>query len=59
MLKVKWLEAKNFDTTKAQADLNQIFSLLTESDKGAPVLNMAGHRGRLWSMNTPSTGFGS
>lgn len=59
MLKVKWLEMKNFDTTKAQADLNQIFSLLTESDKGAPVLNMAGRRGRAFSMSVPDTGFGS
>lgn len=59
MLKVKWLEMKNFDTTKAQADLNQTFSLLTESDKGAPILNVAGRRGRAWNFNTPETGFGS
>lgn len=45
MLKVKWLEAKNFDTTKAQADLDQAFAMLTQSDKGAPVLSAGGRRG--------------
>ena len=61
MLKVKWLEAKNFDTTKAQADLNQTFALLTSSDKGAPVLNAAGSRGRMFinTWNAPDTGYGS
>jgi len=61
MVKVKWLEAKNFDTTKAQADLNQTFALLTESDKGAPILNATGRRGsRFLSMsNAGDTGYGS
>lgn len=60
-LKVKWLEAKNFDTTKAQADLNQIFALLTESDKGAPILNTARRRGGrfLGYGNIPDSNFGS
>tara|TARA_R110000764_G_scaffold25411_1_gene60891 strand:- start:964 stop:1701 length:738 start_codon:yes stop_codon:yes gene_type:complete len=60
-LKVKWLEAGGFDTTKAQADFNQIFAFLTGTDKGAPVLN-AGRSGYgipyLSSYNTPDTGFG-
>lgn len=45
MLKVKFLEAKNLDTTKAQADLNQCFALLTSSDKGSPILNAGRSRG--------------
>ena len=39
-LKVKILESKGFDTTKAQDDFNQIFMSLTGNDKGAPILNM-------------------
>lgn len=60
-LKVKYLESGGFDTTKAQADYNQIFAFLTGNDKGAPILN-AGQRGRgypyISSYNTPDTGFG-
>lgn len=37
-LKVKFLEAKSLDTTKAQADVNQMFDLLTSHDKGAVIL---------------------
>ena len=60
MLKVKYLEAKNLDTTKAQADLNQCFAMLTSSDKGSPILNAGRSRGRqfLGSQNIPETGFG-
>lgn len=61
MLKVKFLEAKNMDTTKAQADLNQTFALLTGTDKGAPVLN-AGYVRRfrfLDAGNVPQGSFGS
>jgi hypothetical protein len=43
-LKTKWLAAKGFDTTAAQADYNQAFEQLTGADKSAPVLN-AGARG--------------
>ena len=60
-VKVKYLESGGFDTTKAQADYNQIFSFLTGTDKGAPMLN-AGRNSRgypyLSSFNTPDTGFG-
>ena len=61
MLKVKWLEAKNFDTTKAQADLNQSWDMMTQSDKGARILNLAGSRRAAFldSFNIPSTGLGS
>ncbi len=62
MVKVKWLEAKNMDTTKAQADLNQAFQLLTGHDKGAPILT-AGRNSRgypylnSWT-SVPDTGYG-
>lgn len=61
-LKVKYLEAGGFDTTKAQADYNQIFAFLTGTDKGAPVLDAGLNRAGiplLSSYNTPDTGFGS
>lgn len=60
MLKVKFLEAAGFDSAKAQADLNQIFVLLTGNEKGAPILN-AGRRSNypyLTNANLPDTGFG-
>jgi len=60
-VKVKYLESGGFDTTKAQADLNQIFSFLTGTDKGAPILN-AGRTGYgypyLDRRNIPDTGYG-
>jgi len=60
-LKVKYLESAGFDTTKAQADYNQIFAFLTGTDKGAPILNAG--RGRsgipyLSAWNAPDTGYG-
>ena len=60
-VKVKYLEAGGFDTTKAQGDYNQIFAFLTGTDKGAPILNAG--RGRmgipyLSLFNTPDTGYG-
>ncbi len=62
-LKVKWLEAKGFDSTKAQDDLNSIFNLLIGHDKGAPTLNAGyGTRGYPYLdiyRNTPDTNFGS
>ncbi len=60
-VKVKYLEAGGFDTTKAQGDYNQIFAFLTGTDKGAGVLNAGGGRSGipyLNSYNTPDTGFG-
>ena len=59
--KVKILEAKGFDSTKAQDDFNQTFSFLTGLDKGAGILNMGRSRGfpylNAWR-NVPDTGYG-
>ena len=61
-LKVKFLEAKGFDTTKAQDDFNQTFGFLTGSDKGAKVLSAGGgYRGFPYLniyRNLPDTGYG-
>lgn len=60
-LKVKYLESGGFDTTKAQADYNQIFAFLTGNDKGADILNAGRGRGGfpyLSQWNTPDTGYG-
>ena len=61
-LKVKFLEAKGFDSSKAQADLNQIFQLTNSQDKGAGVLSAGGgYRGFPYLdgyHNTPDTGYG-
>jgi hypothetical protein len=59
-LKVKMLDATGFDTTSAQADFNQMFSFLTGTEKGAPILNAGGGRGfpYLGRGNIPDTGFG-
>ena len=62
MLKVKWLEAKGFDSTKAQDDFNQMFQMLTSHDKGAEILRA----GKLYRgfpyldalRNTPDSGYG-
>lgn len=62
MLKVKFLEAKGFDTSKAQADLNQAFGLLIARNKGAPILSTkAGQRDFpfIGGGNVPDTGYGS
>lgn len=62
-LKVKWYEAKGFDTTAAQDDLNEAFASLVSVDKSAPILN-AGRRGYgstrlLTGCNTSDTNFGN
>ena len=38
-VKLKWLEAGGFDTSKAQADFNMLFNFTTGHNAGAPVLN--------------------
>jgi hypothetical protein len=62
-LKVKVLEAKGFDSTKAQDDFYQTFSFLTGLDKGAEVLSAGGgsygYRYLDSWHNLPDTGFGS
>ncbi len=60
-LKVKWLEAGGFDTSKAQADFNQAFNFVTGHDAAAPVLNAGRGRGGLPYLshcNVPDTGIG-
>lgn len=61
VLKVKVLEAKGWDSTKAQADVNQTFSFLTGQDKGADVLRVGRRLGvpylNIWR-NLPDTNYG-
>lgn len=62
MLKLKWLEAKGFDTSKAQDDFNQVYGSVTGKDKGASVIS-AGRNGRTFPYldtyrSTPDSGFG-
>ena len=62
MLKMKWLEAKGFDTTKPQDDFNQAFDFLCGKDMGAEILSAGGRRGGVPYLdsyrNTPDRGFG-
>lgn len=60
-VKLKWLEAGGFDTSKAQADFNMVFNFTTGHNAAAPVLNAGrGHGGLpyLSNYNLPDTGFG-
>jgi hypothetical protein len=62
LLKLKWLEAKGFDTQKPQADFNQIFDSVAGRDKAAEILS-AGRNSRLFPYldaryNAPDTGYG-
>jgi len=62
MLKLKFLEAKGFDTTKAQDDFNQVFSFLVGKDKSASILTMGGAHGYPYldaRRNVGDTGFGT
>lgn len=62
MLKLKWLEAKGFDTTAPQADFNQVFAFLTGKDKSGEILSAGSGRGGIPYLdsyrNTPDTGYG-
>lgn len=60
-LKVKFLEAKGFDSTKAQDDFNQVFSFITGKDRGGRVLSLTGGGGirYLGGRNVPDSGYGS
>jgi len=62
-LKLAFLQAKGFDTTKAEDDFYITFDSVTGHDKPAPVLS-AGRGGRIgwrWldAANVPETGFGN
>lgn len=62
-VKLKWLEAKGFESGKAQDDFNQTFLNLTGHDKAAPTLNQGfGSRGYPYIdvyRNTSDTNFGN
>ena len=62
-LKVKWLEAKGFDSASAQDDLDEAYGDLISADKSAPILN-AGASGfnatpLLNGFNTSDTNYGN
>lgn len=62
-LKVKWLESKGFDTSKAQDDFNLIFSTITSKDKGNEIIS-CGRNARAFPYldsryNTKDSGYGS
>lgn len=61
LLKLRFLEAKGFDTTAALGQLNTALATWLPKDKSAPVLNMAGRRTYpyLDYRNVPETNFGS
>jgi hypothetical protein len=61
-LRVKWLIAKGFDTSKAQDDFDQIFNFITGKDKSGEILSV-GRNGRQFPYldgryNTPDKGYG-
>lgn len=62
MLKLKFLEAKGFDTTRAQANFNQVFGFLTGKDQSGDILKVGG--GSVYPYldswrNVGDTGYGS
>ena len=61
-LKLKWLEAKGFDTTKPQDDFDIVFNFLTGKDKGAEIISAGrGNRGFPYLdtyRNTRDSGYG-
>lgn len=62
-VKMKFLEAKGFDSAKAQDDFFRTFSFLTSKDRGAEVLNVGGSGRRYPYLDTwrnlPDSGYGS
>lgn len=63
MLKLKFLEAKGFDTTKPQDDFNQVYGFLVGKDNPGEIL-AAGGGGRGYpyldtDRSTPDSGYGS
>ena len=58
-VKLKYLEATGFDTTKAQDDFTQTFSFLTGFDKAAPILSITNNTSKMrYGFNVPSTNYG-
>lgn len=61
-LKVKFLEAKGFDSTIARREFENIFLGRTGRDTGAPILSTSGTRGGIHYLdggNVRDTGYGS
>ncbi|MDB4312051.1 TMEM243 family protein [bacterium] len=61
-LKVKWLESKGFDTSKAQDDFNAVFGSITSKDKGNEIIS-SGRNARAFPYldsryNTKDSGYG-
>ena len=62
LIKVKFLEAKGFDSAKAGRDFVNMFNSMTGQDGSSPILNVGGSRGFPYlSMyrNVPDVGYGS
>lgn len=60
-LKVKWLEAKGFDSSKAREDFAVNFFTSTGASQDAPILNAGGKRGYPYidiDRNLPDSGYG-
>jgi hypothetical protein len=63
-LRLKFLEAKGFDTTKAQDEFTLIFETIAGHNQPSPKLNLAQGVFPLWRpldslVNVPETGYGS
>ena len=62
LLKVRFLEARGFDSSAAAAQYVKVMESWTGKDKGAPILNAGRSRGGVPYLdgfrNTPDTGFG-
>jgi hypothetical protein len=60
LLKLRWLEAKKFDTTAASQQFENALMARSGQDKSAPVLSAARARGfpYLDDRNVPETGYG-
>jgi len=61
-LKVKFLESKGFESSKARDDFAQIFEASTGQDGSAPILNVGSRRGFPYLdiyRNTPDTNYGT
>jgi hypothetical protein len=60
-LKVKFLEAKGFDSQKPRDDFNDLYEAITGQSKSAPILNLSGRRpgfAYLDLRNVPHSGYG-
>lgn len=62
LLRLRWLEAKGFDTAAALSDYQQAFDAATSADGAAPVLRLDRQSMSLWrpldGHNVPFTGIG-